>query len=90
MYFASGGECYEKTERICYYGMDLFQAAGTPVAQKPGGAPGVRLYHWGAAGLVDPGWFCGIEVFGDRRTASPGPGEQRVYFMAVREETTHG
>ena len=34
--------------------------------------------------------FGGIEVFGDRRTAPPGPGEQRVYFMAVREETTHG
>ena len=34
--------------------------------------------------------FTGIEMFGDRRFAPPGPGEQRVYVMAVKEEKHHG
>ena len=33
--------------------------------------------------------FASIRMFADRRPEPPAPGEQRVYWMAIREETTH-
>ena len=81
---------YEEAERICYYGMDLFQRQGGLWRRSQEEhrefaytLPELEAY------LVQAG-FTGIEMFGDRRFAPPGPGEQRVYVMAVKEEKHHG
>lgn len=81
---------YEETERICYYGMDLFQRQGRLWRRSQEEhreyaytIPELRTY------LTQAG-FTGVEVFGDCHMTPPGPGEQRVYFMAVRKETTNG
>lgn len=81
---------YEKTERICYYGMDLFQRQGRLWRRNQEEHREFAYTIGELQACLTQAGFGGIEVFGDRRTAPPGPGEQRVYFMAVREETTHG
>lgn len=81
---------YEEKERICYYGMDLFQRQGRLWRRSQ---EEHREYAYTIPELctyLTQAGFTGVEVFGDCRMAPPGPGEQRVYFMAVRGETTNG
>lgn len=75
----------EFSENICWYGMDLFQRAGkfwrrsfeehAEYAYDP-----KELESW----LREAG-FSEVRLCGDRRMEPPGPDEQRVYFIAVKE-----
>ncbi len=78
---------YAPAERICYYGIDLFQRQGAlwrrsfeehaEYAYEP-----EELRTW----LAEAG-FGRIALFGDRRLEPPAAGEQRVYFAAEKERT---
>lgn len=76
---------FDEGENICYYGMDLFQRRGNVWLRS---FEEHREYAYGVEELTrylkDAG-FSQIDVFGDRRLEAPGPGEQRVYFRAVKE-----
>jgi len=76
---------YSDEERICAYGMDIFQRTG-------------KLWHRSCeehleyayepeeliAYLKEAG-FTGITVYGDRSMLPPAEGEQRIYFAAYKE-----
>ena len=76
---------YDRGERICYYGIDLFRRKGKlwersfeqhcEYAYEP-----EELILW----LREAG-FGRIELFGDCRQDPPGPEEQRIYFAAFKE-----
>lgn len=76
---------FDKGENICYYGMDLFQRAGTlwrrsfeehaEYAYDP-----EDLARW----LLEAG-FSDVRRFGDQTMEPPGEGEQRIYFAALKE-----
>ncbi len=75
------GEFQESTN-ICSYGMDIFRREGTLWRRD---FEEHREYAYSqrqlTAYLREAG-FRRIWVFGDRRLEPPGPGEQRIYFMA--------
>lgn len=80
---------YEETERICTYGMDLFQRQGGLWRRSQ---EEHRQYAYSLDELrefLQEAGFGSIRMFADRRPEPPAPGEQRVYWMAIREETTH-
>ena len=80
---------YEETERICTYGMDLFQRQGGLWRRSQ---EEHRQYAYSLDELrefLQEAGFASIRMFADRRPEPPVPGEQRVYWMAIREETTH-
>ena len=76
---------FDEGERRCYYGMDLFQRDGdvwrrsfeehVEYAYEAG-----ELRAW-----LEAAGFSRVETFGDRRLAPPEPGEQRIYFAAIKE-----
>ena len=78
---------FDEKRRLCYYGMDLFQKAGTvwersfeehiEYAYTP-----EELTAW----LRESG-FARVDVFGDRKCRAPKEDELRVY-LAARKETT--
>ncbi len=77
---------FEASERICYYGMDLFRREGdlwrrsfeehAEYAYEP-----ADLAEW----LREAG-FSDVRTFGDRTLEPPKAGEERVYFAAVKED----
>lgn len=77
---------YEKRRGLCYYWMDLFlrredgnwDRRGEEHCQRAYGLDELR--QW----LEDAG-FGGIRTYGDMKQSPPKPGEQRVYFSAVRK-----
>ena len=77
---------YEPEERLCYYGMDLFQRHGSLWRRS---FEEHREYAYELneiqAYLQEAG-FSEIDCFGDRSLEPPQPGEQRVYWKAVRGE----
>ena len=80
---------YEETERICTYGMDLFQRQGGLWRRSQ---EEHRQYAYSLDELrefLQEAGFASIRMFADRRPEPPVPGGQRVYWMAIREETTH-
>ena len=76
---------FDETERICYYGIDLFRRKKElwertfeqhcEYAYEP-----VELMRW----LKEAG-FSRVELYGDRREEAPEPEEQRIYFAAFKE-----
>ena len=76
---------FDEGERRCYYGMDLFRRDGdvwrrsfeehVEYAYEAG-----ELRAW-----LEAAGFSRVETFGDRRLAPPEPGEQRIYFAAIKE-----
>ncbi len=76
---------YDRDERICYYGIDLFRRKKElwersfeqhcEYAYEP-----EELILW----LKEAG-FSHVELFGDRRQEPPGAEEQRIYFAAFKE-----
>ena len=76
---------FEEAEKICYYGMDLFQRENNlwrrsfeEHAEYAYEVP--QLAAWlKAAGFAD------VRIYGDRIMAPPSPEEQRIYFAAVKE-----
>lgn len=81
--------CFAEEERICYYGMDLFQRQGKLWRRNQ---EEHREYAYElpelTAYLAQAG-FTGIQTFADRKQAPPEPGAQRVYFLAVKEESVN-
>lgn len=75
---------FDQAENILYYGMDIFQRRGRFWER---GFEEHREYAYSmpelTAWLKEAG-FSSVELFGDRRLEQPGPGEQRVYFMALK------
>lgn len=76
---------WSEEERICAYGMDIFQRVG-------------KLWHRSAEehleyaydpeqlrGYLEEAGFTGIEIYGDRSMLPPEEGEQRIYFAALKE-----
>ena len=76
---------FDETERICYYGIDLFRRKKElwertfeqhcEYAYEP-----EELIQW----LKEAG-FSRVELYGDRREEAPEPEEQRIYFAAFKE-----
>lgn len=73
---------FDEMTNICSYGMDLFQRTGTQWVRS---FEEHCEYAYSQDQLLqylrDAG-FSHIEVYGDRRFAAPGEGEQRIYFKA--------
>lgn len=76
---------FDEAENRCYYGIDLFQKQGSlwrrseerhcEYAYEPD-----DLVKW----LKEAG-FARVEQFADRRLSPPSEGEQRIYFVALKE-----
>ncbi len=75
----------ELEDEICWYGMDLFQREDQ-LWRRSFEEHAERLYEperletW----LQEAG-FSLVRRFGDRRLDAPGAGEERIYFVAVKE-----
>lgn len=73
---------FDDETNICSYGMDLFQRTGALWQRS---FEEHSEYAYTAEQLVSylkAAGFTGIAVYGDRRLASPEPGEQRIYLKA--------
>ena len=73
---------FDKETNICTYWMDLFQREGEVWNRS---YEEHREYAYSATQLVSylkAAGFTAIEVFGDRKLASPEAGEQRIYLKA--------
>lgn len=81
---------YEPEKRLCTYGMDLFQRQGRlwRRSQEEHQEYAYELSQLESY-LIQAG-FTGIRQYGDLRLDPPEPEEQRVYFVAEKEETPHG
>ena len=70
---------------ICSYGMDLFRRIG-PLWERS--FEEHREYAYSQEELrayLEEAGFRDIAVYGDRSPDPPAPGEQRIYFMALKE-----
>lgn len=76
---------YEPKDRICYYGIDLFQRE-QDVWRRSFEEHAEYAYETGelTQWLKDAG-FSRIQAFGDRVMRRPEAGEQRIYFAAEKE-----
>lgn len=76
---------FDESSRICSYGMDLFQRQGRfwvrsfEEHQEYAYEPDELERYLHEAGFTD------VTCFGDLRREPPGEREQRIYFLAVRE-----
>ncbi len=80
---------FDQKENICYYGMDIFQRHGKLWERSQ---EEHREYAYSMEELktyLEQAGFRGITLYGDLRHEAPKEGEQRVYFMAVKEETSN-
>ncbi len=75
----------EYQDRICRYGMDLFQREGNRWQRsfeehlEYAYSPAELTEYLQAAG------FTNVRIYGDRRLEPPCEGEQRIYFSACKE-----
>lgn len=75
---------FDEDERICYYGMDLFQRQGKLWHRS---FEEHREYAYTIEQLTEflrAAGFSQVECYGDRQFAPPQRGEQRIYFYAVK------
>ena len=75
---------FDEAERICYYGMDLFQREGKLWRRS---FEEHREYAYTVSQLTEflqAAGFSRIECYGDRQFTSPKAGEQRIYFYAAK------
>lgn len=76
---------FSEEERICAYGMDLFQRVG-PLWQRSSEEHLEYAYTpEELRGFLEEAGFTGISVYGDRTLQPPRAGEQRIYFAANKE-----
>lgn len=76
---------FDEDENICYYGIDLFQRQGR-VWQRS--FEEHREYAYSVAELTEylrEAGFTDVKLYGDRKFASPEPGEQRIFITACKE-----
>ena len=77
-------ECDEQ-ERLCYYGIDLFQKRGTLWERSfEQHCEYIYTVEELSTWLKEAG-FSRVELFGDRVIAPPKEEEQRIYFAAFKE-----
>ena len=75
---------FDEAERICYYGMDLFQREGKLWRRS---FEEHREYAYTVSQLKEflrAAGFSQIECYGDRQFTPPKAGEQRIYFYAAK------
>ena len=75
---------FDGAERICYYGMDLFQHQGKLWRRS---FEEHREYAYTVSQLkefLQAAGFSQIEWYGDREFTPPKAGEQRIYFYAAK------
>ena len=75
---------FDEAERICYYGMDLFQREGKLWRRS---FEEHREYAYTVSQLKEflrAAGFSRIECYGDRQFTPPKAGEQRIYFYAAK------
>lgn len=75
---------FDEAERICYYGMDLFQRQGKLWRRS---FEEHREYAYTVSQLtafLQAAGFSQIECYGDRQFTPPKSGEQRIYFYAAK------
>ena len=75
---------FDEAERICYYGMDLFQREGKLWRRS---FEEHREYAYTVSQLTEflkAAGFSQIECYGDRQFTPPKEGEQRIYFYAAK------
>ena len=75
---------FDESERICYYGMDLFQREGKLWRRS---FEEHREYAYTVSQLtafLQAAGFSQIECYGDRQFTPPKAGEQRIYFYAAK------
>lgn len=77
---------FDEEERICYYGMDIFQRRGK-LWQRSQEEHREYAYELDEleAYLREAG-FTAVTRYGDLRNEPPAAGEQRVFFVASKEE----
>lgn len=76
---------YSEAERICAYGMDIFQRTGSLWRRS---FEEHLEYAYDSAqllGFLRDAGFADVSVYGDRSLLPPAPGEQRIYFAACKE-----
>ena len=76
---------FERRSQICSYWMDIFTCHEDGMWSRAGEEHRQRAYEVDElrAWLLEAG-FTRIRTYGDCRMSAPRPGEQRVYFSAVR------
>lgn len=76
---------YEKRSRICSYWMDIFTRRPDGTWDRAGEEHRQKAYEVDElrAWLLEAG-FNRIRTYGDCRMSAPRPGEQRIYFSAIR------
>ena len=75
---------FDEAERICYYGMDLFQREGKLWRRS---FEEHREYAYTVSQLTEflrAAGFSRIECYGDQQFTPPKAGEQRIYFYAAK------
>lgn len=75
---------FDESERICYYGMDLFQRQGKLWRRS---FEEHREYAYTVSQLTEflrAAGFSQIECYGDRQFTPPKAEEQRIYFYAAK------
>lgn len=75
---------FDAGENICYYGMDLFQRAGTLWRRSFEEHAEYAYSVEQLAQYLREAGFSRVEVYGDRTLTPPEPGEQRIYFYAEK------
>ena len=79
---------YNKRSKLCSYFMDIFQLD----EQSGQWERGVELHEERAysveelTAMLSKAGFGEIKVYGDRKMRAPQPGEQRIFFVARKEE----
>lgn len=76
---------YYEEERLCAYGMDIFQREGDVWHRSEEEHLEYAYEPEELMGYLRDAGFTNITVYGDRSLQKPGEGEQRIYFAACKE-----
>ena len=74
--------CFDETENICSYGMDLFQRSGEVWERSFEEHQEYAYSEEQLRSYLKAAGFNNIQVYADRLFEAPRPGEQRIYFSA--------
>ncbi len=76
----------EFSENVCWYGVDLFQRSGK-LWKRSFEEHAEYAYDLDELTVwLQEAGFSSVRLCGDRRMEPPGPDEQRVYFIAAKEQ----
>ncbi|MEA4965791.1 MAG: class I SAM-dependent methyltransferase [Oscillospiraceae bacterium] len=77
---------FSEKDRICAYGMDLFQRAGQVWLRSSEEHLEYAYEREEILEYLREAGFTSVTVYGDRVLTKPQPGAQRVYFAAIKEQ----